>query len=178
MEALHSKILAGSLDPPTLAGSYWKLLSPLARSSQAPLGFCADKNWLSAPQIKKTHSDPGKCIKGGQILQLPECGRGGRGGAHMSGNAACFLSRPSEPSTGWPSPQEAHSWLTPHLQNSQNSARATTMQPAPQPPASHARTLPPKCLCPVISFGSPHSPGATGQALPCFSRHRSGGRAV
>lgn len=81
----------------------------------------------------------------------------------MSGNAACFLSRLSQPSAGWPSPQETHSWLTPPLQNSQNSARATTTQPAPQPPAPHARTRPPGRLCPFISFRPHHGPGATGQ---------------
>lgn len=83
VEELHMEILPGSLDPPTLAGSYWKLESPLARSRQTPLGFCTDTNWLSSPQIKKTHSDPGKCIKGGQTLQLPEWGVGGEEGADV-----------------------------------------------------------------------------------------------
>ena len=82
------------------------------------------------------------------------------------------------PSTGRPSTQEIHSWLTPHLQNSLNSA-CVTIQKEQRPPTSSALArFFQSARCPVSQRALTRAPGITGQTLPCFCRCRSRGGAV
>lgn len=146
----------------------------MAQSSQAPLGFCADKNWLSAPQINKTHADRGSASKEGQTP----------GAARVQGKRVedvCLgvLPAPSPDSVS-PINQLALASGSPFMMKTtpvefsskfclcKNKTRTTTANLS-------CSSVPSPCYL-VLPSPRPHV--ITGQTLPCFSRHRSRGGAV
>lgn len=150
MKGLKQRLCLGALDPP-LSGPLWKL-SPSAQGSRAPLGLHAGGNWLSAPQITKTHWRPGRGIKEGPD---PVCcrsaveGQGGQG----SGGVPPPLQPQLAQSAARPHPRTPAAPKTTSREfASKFCPCTTTAQRKPPPPTFWLERVLPQHRLPVLPF--------------------------